>query len=132
MDVKYDFDDSVWDDISDSAKDLIRNLLVKDPSKRFTASHCLEHAWVREADPQDEQGQHQVVSSPLTSQPSLPVSLLRTTTTTTTTPPLLPLLLRRIFSSPPCSPVDVRCAHLLPVSLLAAIGWLVVCLSVCT
>jgi calcium/calmodulin-dependent protein kinase I len=47
MDVKYDFDDSVWDDISDSAKDLIRNLLVKDPSKRFTASHCLEHAWVR-------------------------------------------------------------------------------------
>jgi serine/threonine protein kinase len=47
MDVKYDFDDSVWDDISDSAKDLIRNLLVKDPSKRFTATQCLEHPWVR-------------------------------------------------------------------------------------
>jgi calcium/calmodulin-dependent protein kinase I len=47
MDVKYDFDDSVWDDISDSAKDLIRNLLVKDPSKRYTASQCLDHAWVR-------------------------------------------------------------------------------------
>jgi serine/threonine protein kinase len=49
MDVKYDFDDSVWDDISDSAKDLIRNLLVKDPSKRYTASQCLDHAWVRGA-----------------------------------------------------------------------------------
>jgi serine/threonine protein kinase len=49
MDVKYDFDDSVWDDISDSAKDLIRNLLVKDPSKRYTASQCLDHAWVKGA-----------------------------------------------------------------------------------
>lgn len=47
MDVKYDFDDFVWDDISDSAKDLIRNLLVKDPKKRFTASQCLEHPWVK-------------------------------------------------------------------------------------
>jgi len=46
MDVKYDFDDSVWDDISDSAKDLIRNLLVKDPSKRFTAQQCLTHPWI--------------------------------------------------------------------------------------
>jgi len=46
MDVKYDFDDSVWDDISDSAKDLIRNLLVKDPAKRFTAKQCLQHPWV--------------------------------------------------------------------------------------
>jgi len=46
MDVKYDFDDSVWDDISDTAKDLIRNLLVKDPAKRFTARQCLTHAWI--------------------------------------------------------------------------------------
>jgi len=49
MDVKYDFDDSVWDDISDSAKDLIRNLLVKEPSKRFTAKQCLDHPWVKGA-----------------------------------------------------------------------------------
>lgn len=46
MDVKYDFDDSVWDDISDSAKDLIRHLLVKDPAQRYTAAQCLEHEWV--------------------------------------------------------------------------------------
>jgi len=46
MEVKYDFDDSVWDDISDAAKNLIQNLLVKDPSKRYTAKQCLEHGWV--------------------------------------------------------------------------------------
>jgi len=46
MEVKYDFDDSVWDDISDSAKNLIQNLLVKDPAKRFTAKQCLAHPWV--------------------------------------------------------------------------------------
>jgi serine/threonine protein kinase len=53
MDVKYDFDDSVWDDISDSAKDLIRNLLVKEPSKRFTAKQCLQHPWVKGASAND-------------------------------------------------------------------------------
>jgi len=54
MDVKYDFDDSVWDDISDSAKDLIRNLLVKEPSKRFTAKQCLRHPWVKGAAANDD------------------------------------------------------------------------------
>jgi len=49
MDVKYDFDDSVWDDISDSAKDLIKHLLVKDPNDRFTATQCLEHEWIGNA-----------------------------------------------------------------------------------
>jgi len=47
MDVKYDFDDTVWDGISETAKDLIRNLLVKDPTKRLTATQCLEHPWVK-------------------------------------------------------------------------------------
>lgn len=47
MDVKYDFDDPSWDDVSDGAKDLIRNLLVKDPKKRYTASQCLQDAWVQ-------------------------------------------------------------------------------------
>jgi serine/threonine protein kinase len=47
MDVKYDFDDPSWDDVSDAAKDLIRNLLVKDPKKRFTASQCLQDGWVQ-------------------------------------------------------------------------------------
>jgi serine/threonine protein kinase len=51
MYARYDFDDPVWGGISDSAKDLIRHLLVKDPSKRFTAAQCLEHAWLRGAAP---------------------------------------------------------------------------------
>mmetsp|Transcript_4643 Transcript_4643/g.11518 ORF Transcript_4643/g.11518 Transcript_4643/m.11518 type:complete len:644 (-) Transcript_4643:106-2037(-) len=47
MDVQYDFDDPSWDDVSSNAKDLIKNLLVKDPKKRFTAKQCLAHAWVQ-------------------------------------------------------------------------------------
>lgn len=43
---KYDFDDPVWDDISDLAKDLIRKLLVKDPSERLSAKKCLKHPWI--------------------------------------------------------------------------------------
>jgi len=47
MEVKYDFDDPSWDEVSDAAKDLIRNLLVKDPKKRYTAQQCLEDPWVQ-------------------------------------------------------------------------------------
>jgi len=43
---KYDFPSPYWDDISDMAKDLIRKLLVVDPSKRLTADEILEHPWV--------------------------------------------------------------------------------------
>lgn len=47
MEVKYDFEDPAWDNVSQEAKDLISHLLVKDPSKRFTAKQCSESAWVR-------------------------------------------------------------------------------------
>jgi calcium/calmodulin-dependent protein kinase I len=47
MDVKYDFDDMVWDDISDDAKDLIQHLLVKQSAKRFSAREVLEHSWLQ-------------------------------------------------------------------------------------
>lgn len=47
MDVKYDFDDPSWDEVSEDAKDLIRHLLVKDPNQRYTAKQCLEHRWVQ-------------------------------------------------------------------------------------
>jgi len=46
MDVKYDFEDPSWDDVSEAAKNLIRHLLVKDPSKRYTAKQCLNDPWV--------------------------------------------------------------------------------------
>eukprot|EP01104_Vermistella_antarctica_P004139 TRINITY_DN14648_c1_g1_i1.p1 TRINITY_DN14648_c1_g1~~TRINITY_DN14648_c1_g1_i1.p1 ORF type:complete len:366 (+),score=135.55 TRINITY_DN14648_c1_g1_i1:47-1099(+) len=47
MDVKYDFDDPSWDDVSEEAKDLIRGLLVKDPKQRLTATQCLNNPWVK-------------------------------------------------------------------------------------
>lgn len=47
MDVKYDFDDPSWDDVSEDAKNLIRHLLVKDPSERYTAKQCLDDPWVK-------------------------------------------------------------------------------------
>ena len=54
MDVKYDFDDPSWDDVSDSAKELIQNLLVKNPSERFTAAQCKNHPWVLGNDVSDK------------------------------------------------------------------------------
>jgi len=47
MDVKYDFDDASWDEVSEEAKNLIRHLLVKDPKERYTAKQCLEDPWVQ-------------------------------------------------------------------------------------
>jgi serine/threonine protein kinase len=40
-----------WDDISDSAKDLISHLLTVDPDKRFTIREFLAHPWIRESGP---------------------------------------------------------------------------------
>jgi len=40
-----------WEHISDAAKDLIRNLLVVDPKKRFTAAQVLEHPWTQPPPP---------------------------------------------------------------------------------
>jgi len=47
MEVKYDFDDPSWEEVSEEAKDLIRHLLVKDPKQRWTAKQCAAHPWVR-------------------------------------------------------------------------------------
>ena len=43
---EYEFPSPYWDDISDSAKDLIKSLLVADPSKRLNADMILRHPWV--------------------------------------------------------------------------------------
>ncbi|KAM4678218.1 calcium/calmodulin-dependent protein kinase type 1D [Discoglossus pictus] len=42
----YEFDSPYWDDISDSAKDFIRHLMEKDPSKRYTCEQALRHPWI--------------------------------------------------------------------------------------
>ena len=44
----YDFPDTEWSDVSEEAKDLIRKLLVKSPSKRYSAADVLKHPWVTE------------------------------------------------------------------------------------
>jgi len=48
MDVKYDFDDPSWENVSQEAKDLIGKLLVKEPKGRLTAKQCLEEPWVNQ------------------------------------------------------------------------------------
>ncbi|CAK8991636.1 Calcium/calmodulin-dependent protein kinase type 1 (CaM kinase I) (CaM-KI) (CaM kinase I alpha) (CaMKI-alpha) [Durusdinium trenchii] len=45
----YSFDPQYWDPISDSAKDLISNLLVMDPAKRLSAKEVLEHEWIAQS-----------------------------------------------------------------------------------
>lgn len=42
----YDFPSPFWDDVSETAKDLIRAILVVDPHKRLTAEQILAHPWV--------------------------------------------------------------------------------------
>ncbi|KAF8406566.1 hypothetical protein HHK36_008654 [Tetracentron sinense] len=45
---KPDFRRKPWPSISNSAKDFIKKLLVKDPRARLTAAQALSHPWVRE------------------------------------------------------------------------------------
>jgi len=43
---KIDFESDPWPSISDGAKDLIRNMLTRDPKKRFSAHEVLCHPWM--------------------------------------------------------------------------------------
>ncbi|WOL16767.1 calcium-dependent protein kinase 18 [Canna indica] len=43
-----DFRRKPWPSISESAKDFVKKLLVKDPRTRLTAAQALSHQWVRE------------------------------------------------------------------------------------
>ncbi|TWW62643.1 Calcium/calmodulin-dependent protein kinase type 1G, partial [Takifugu flavidus] len=43
---EYAFHSPFWDDISDSAKDFIGNMMEKNPTKRFTTEQALKHPWV--------------------------------------------------------------------------------------
>ncbi|KAK2971316.1 hypothetical protein RJ640_001342 [Escallonia rubra] len=42
-----DFESDPWPTISDSAKDLVRRMLVRDPKRRLTAHEVLCHPWVQ-------------------------------------------------------------------------------------
>ncbi|XP_044065945.1 calcium/calmodulin-dependent protein kinase IGb isoform X1 [Siniperca chuatsi] len=46
MKAQYEFDSPFWDDISESAKDFIRNMMQKNPSMRYTTEQALRHPWI--------------------------------------------------------------------------------------
>ncbi|XP_068172135.1 calcium/calmodulin-dependent protein kinase type 1D-like [Antennarius striatus] len=46
MRAEYSFHSPFWDDVSDSAKDFIRNMMEKNPSKRFLTEQALRHPWI--------------------------------------------------------------------------------------
>lgn len=43
---EFDFPEPYWDDISDSAKDLIKKLLEVDINKRLDADGIMKHPWI--------------------------------------------------------------------------------------
>ncbi|XP_076840311.1 calcium/calmodulin-dependent protein kinase IGb isoform X2 [Brachyhypopomus gauderio] len=46
MKAQYEFDSPFWDDISESAKDFIHNMMQKNPKLRYTAEQALSHSWI--------------------------------------------------------------------------------------
>ena len=48
----YEFPDREWSDVSSSAKDLIKHLLVRDPHLRYSANEVLRHPWLTMESPQ--------------------------------------------------------------------------------
>mmetsp|Transcript_33717 Transcript_33717/g.81758 ORF Transcript_33717/g.81758 Transcript_33717/m.81758 type:complete len:265 (-) Transcript_33717:990-1784(-) len=47
---KFEFDADDWCDVSDDAKDLVKQLLVLDPDQRLTSAEALKHRWMRASD----------------------------------------------------------------------------------
>jgi len=48
MNGKYTFASPYWDRISESAKDLIRHLLIVEPKKRYSSEEILQHPWIKQ------------------------------------------------------------------------------------
>jgi serine/threonine protein kinase len=46
---KFSFQDAVWGNVSDDAKDFITALLTKDQDKRPSAAQALQHPWIVKA-----------------------------------------------------------------------------------
>ena len=45
---KYEFDEESWAHVSEEAKDLVRKLLVTDPSQRLTSREAMASPWMRQ------------------------------------------------------------------------------------
>ena len=62
---RFCFPENEWRDVSNEAKDLIRNLLVKEASKRLSAEAVLTHPWIRVADENCEnRKRHRALKTP--------------------------------------------------------------------
>ena len=46
----YDMSGGIWNEVSEDAKDLIKNLLVYSPDKRLSAEQAMKHPWLDDAD----------------------------------------------------------------------------------
>ena len=44
------FDSTDWENVSHEGKDLIRNMLNKDPFERYSADQCIQHPWFKNND----------------------------------------------------------------------------------
>ncbi|KAJ0023447.1 hypothetical protein NQD34_003346 [Periophthalmus magnuspinnatus] len=60
MRAEYAFHSPFWDDISESAKDFIRKMMEKDPTKRFNTEEALRHPWIAEDTAKDQDIYHSV------------------------------------------------------------------------
>ncbi|KAJ8466045.1 hypothetical protein OPV22_028597 [Ensete ventricosum] len=48
------FPSDPWRSVSDSAKELIRGMLCRDPAQRLTAKQVIDHSWIKEHEQQHE------------------------------------------------------------------------------
>ncbi|XP_072239060.1 calcium/calmodulin-dependent protein kinase type 1D-like [Leuresthes tenuis] len=60
MRAEYAFHSPFWDDVSESAKGFIRNMMEKNPTKRFTTEQALKHPWIAEDTAKDLDIYHSV------------------------------------------------------------------------
>jgi calcium/calmodulin-dependent protein kinase I len=47
---QYTMDGPQWQDVSEEAKELVKSMLITDPSKRITAAQVLDHPWLKNLD----------------------------------------------------------------------------------
>jgi len=50
----YEFDETYWSDVSDTAKDLIKKLLTVDGQSRLTVDQLLNHPWLTGSVPEQD------------------------------------------------------------------------------
>ncbi|KAK2583310.1 hypothetical protein KPH14_009312 [Odynerus spinipes] len=79
---RLDFPDDLFEDVSEEARDLMRKLMVKDPSERLTVTECLQHSWFAMF---DDPVPPLSLALPSTEDSNLKSTTTKMTSTTTTT-----------------------------------------------